>query len=445
MSVKGEPGSRWMEGAAMGDTSTVGDRLLELRRAKGFTQKELGAPRYTHAYVSSIEHGHRNASRKALEYFAVKLGVDVEELVTGTPRDLAAQLELRLMEARIALSSGRLEDAAAAFRSIAREAKRHGIVRLQGGVEEGLGLLEERRDRPEEALAHYQKAEDLLRDEPVTARVDAVAGKARAFHSLGDTRYEIHLLESMLAAIEREGLSDPGALARVHSGLVFAYLEAGLYQKAADSATELEALSPRLMDPQRVGQMHMHVARLHLVQGRVDDALHSLERAGEAFGHVGFEAEVGHADLARGYVLSRQGDYERALQELERARAVFEAIGDDKDLARALNELGHIERVHGSRDRARKLLETSLSLAGSTDTPITAWAHRELGLVLAEIDPASAEKHLRTAIEQYELSEQPIEVASAYRALGDVLEGRGEHAAGTEAYRAGLMAMERLT
>src|SRR5438132_1207146 len=134
---------------AMRDATSVGARLLQLRRAKGFTQKELGAPRYTHAYVSTIERGHRNASRKALEYFAAKLSVDVEELLTGTPRDLSAQLEVRLMEARIDLSSGRLEEAATGFRSIAREAKRHGVIRLQAGVEEGLGLLQERQDRPE--------------------------------------------------------------------------------------------------------------------------------------------------------------------------------------------------------------------------------------------------------------------------------------------------------
>ena len=58
----------------------IGTRLRRLRTARGLTQKELAAPRYTHAYVSSIESGRRRPSLEALEHFASKLGVPVEEL-----------------------------------------------------------------------------------------------------------------------------------------------------------------------------------------------------------------------------------------------------------------------------------------------------------------------------------------------------------------------------
>ncbi len=74
----------------------IGSRLRRLRVARGLTQKELAAPAYTHAYVSTIESGRRNPSRGALEHFAAKLGVDVDELETGRPADLSARLELVL-------------------------------------------------------------------------------------------------------------------------------------------------------------------------------------------------------------------------------------------------------------------------------------------------------------------------------------------------------------
>jgi tetratricopeptide (TPR) repeat protein len=142
-----------------------------------------------------------------------------------------------------------------------------------------------------------------------------------------------------------------------------------------------------------------------------------------------------------GYVASREGDLDRARHELEKAVAVFETTGGP-DLAGALNELSRVERLEGSTARATELLERSISLTGSNDTPILAWAHRELGFTLADHDPSVAEKHLRTAIELYERSAQSFEIAITYRALGDLLRARGDREAASQAYRTGIMALE---
>ncbi|HEX2068601.1 MAG TPA: tetratricopeptide repeat protein, partial [Actinomycetota bacterium] len=107
-----------------------------------------------------------------------------------------------------------------------------------------------------------------------------------------------------------------------------------------------------------------------------------------------------------------------------------------------LNELARVDRLEGRVETARELLERSISLIGDTDTPIVAWAHRELGLVLFEQDVTMAEKHLRTAIELFERSEQSVEIAVTYRALGDLLTAGGRHHAGCEAYKTGIMAVE---
>lgn len=420
----------------------IGTRLRRLRVAKGLTQRELAAPRYTHAYVSTIEAGRRKPSRRALEHFASRLGIDVEELETGRPADLEARLELGLNEARIALSEGRLEETEEALRQVVRRAKRYGLQKIEAKAEEARGLLLERSGKPEEGLEHYQRAEGLLEAEPPTSKVDAVSGKARSFQALGDVRYAIFVLESLLDAIEREKLHDPHALARVHASLVDAYLDAGLYERAADSAAELDRLAPKLTEPLRIAQMHLHVAHLYLAQGRVDDALRSLQRSEDAYRQLNLQTETGYAHLARGYVLSREGKLQEAREQLEGALAIFEGTADAKDLTRTLNELARVERLEGRLDRARELLERSMALLGESDTPILAWAHRELGFVLFDGDPARAEKSLRIAIELYERAEQSVDVAVTYRALGDLLRERGEPEAGCEAYRTGILALE---
>ena len=420
----------------------IGPRMRKLRLARGLTQRELAEPGYTHAYVSTIEAGRRTPSRDALEYFASKLGVDIAQLTQGRPADLEARLALELQEARIAVSEGRFDEADAIFGSIEKDAKRYALTRTRAKVEEIRGLSLEERGRREEALEHYQRAEELLSDDPPTARVDAVAGKARCFTAIGDVRYAIFLLESLRDAIERERLSDPDALARIHAGLVFSYLDAGLYRKAAESAAELEALAPRLADPLRVAQMHMNVARLHLTEGRIDDAERSLAKAEETYRVLGLKGEIGGAHLARGYVLSRDGRLSEAREHLELAVGILEETGNVRDLTRALNELARVERLEGQSRSARELLERSIALLGDGDTPISAWAHRELGLTIAESEPDTAEKELRTAIELYERSEQVVDLAVTYRSLGDHLASRGQGEASCDAYRTGIMALE---
>lgn len=420
----------------------LGTRMRRLRLARGMTQKELADPKYSYAYVSTIEAGRRTPSREAIEHFAGRLGVTPDELLTGRPADLAPQLELRLMEARVASSAGRSDEADQEFNAIAKDAKRYGLPHLQARAEEGLGLQDERRARPDAALIHYQRSEDLLAGDPPTALVDAVAGKARCFEALGDVRYSIFLLESLLDRLERGKLRDPDALSRLHASLVFAYLDAGIDRKAAESGAELLALAPHVGDPLRVAQMHMNLARLFLYEGRVDEAQLSLRRAEETYRHLDLKIELAGAQVALGYVASREGNLEQARRVLEKAVEVFEETTRGPDLAGALNELARVERLEGSTERAKQLLERSISLMASNDTPILARAHRELGFVLAHDDPSVAEKHFRTAIELYERSEQAFETAITYRALGDLFHARGDGEAACEAYRTGIMALE---
>jgi transcriptional regulator with XRE-family HTH domain len=147
----------------------IGTRLRRLRVAKGLTQKELASPSYTHSYVSTIEAGRRQPSRTALEHFAGKLGVGVEELVTGRSPDLVARLEIKLHDARIALSEGRGDEADTGLIAVVNRSKQLDLPRLEAKAEEARGLLLERRGDPEKALEHYQRAEEILGSDPPTA------------------------------------------------------------------------------------------------------------------------------------------------------------------------------------------------------------------------------------------------------------------------------------
>lgn len=70
----------------------VGRRLRELRLAAGLTQAELAGRRFSHAYVSVLEAGRREPSKTAVEYFAHRLGVAVEELWSEKGASWAIQM-----------------------------------------------------------------------------------------------------------------------------------------------------------------------------------------------------------------------------------------------------------------------------------------------------------------------------------------------------------------
>ncbi|HEX2049274.1 MAG TPA: tetratricopeptide repeat protein [Actinomycetota bacterium] len=413
----------------------LGDRIRDLRLARGLSQKQLAAPHYTGAHVSTIESGRRRPSDAALEHFAAKLGVGVDELRTGRSPSLRPSLELRLHEARVAISSGELERAGDAVAEVRDAARRHDVPVVEAKAEEITGLLCERRGEPEAALEHYERAERLLRCEPPTAVVDAVAGRARCLQALGDIRHAVYVLEAARDALERAGLVDPEAVARVDASLVDAYLDAGLAHDAERAAGRALELLPEVSDPLRLAQMHMNVARLLLHRGRPDDARRSLGRAEDLFRHLELKSETGAARLARGLVLSRQGHLADARVELERARIVFAESRDRSDEARALNELARVERLEGRVERARELLEAAIALVEDGDAPTLAWAHRELGAVLAGSNPVAAEKHLRTAVEVYERTEQHAELVTAYGALAELLRARGRVDAALDVYR----------
>jgi tetratricopeptide (TPR) repeat protein len=415
----------------------LGTRLRRVRLSKGLTQREVAAPTYTHAYISTIEAGRRHPSPAALRHFADRLGVDVEDLTTGRPPGLVAELEGSLAEARVAASDGRVDRVETSLASVERRARRHRLRRLEARSHEIRALSLERSGSMETALEEYERAEDILGEEPPAARAEAVTGKARCLQILGDVRYPIFVLESLQRQMQGDP-PDPDASAQVMASLIDAYLDAGLVRAADDLGEQLERILPRVQSELRRGQACMYLARLRASQNRPRDADRMLASAEEAYERAGFRTETGYAHLARGILQSRAGKYVRAHKELERARQIFEETGNAKELGNTLIELSRVERLRGDVDAAAALLDNALDRLRGSDGQLLAWAHREYGLLFADRDVAVAEKHLRAALDLFDRGEEHVETATTYRMLGDVLRSDGQEEAAFEAYAAGI-------
>src|SRR5690348_16514170 len=113
------------------DPETIGRRVQRLRLERGLTQRQLAAPAYTPAYVSTRQAGRVRPSDEALNHLAERLGVASDELATGRPARLATDLRLRLTEAQRALAAGETGKAAGQYTRLLAEAEAHELAEVQ--------------------------------------------------------------------------------------------------------------------------------------------------------------------------------------------------------------------------------------------------------------------------------------------------------------------------
>src|SRR3954449_4795476 len=77
----------------------LGERVRELRVARGLTQTDLAGDRFSKEYVSQIERGKTRPTHETIEWLAVRLGVDAGFLTTGVSSTERARIEAALARA----------------------------------------------------------------------------------------------------------------------------------------------------------------------------------------------------------------------------------------------------------------------------------------------------------------------------------------------------------
>ncbi|MCX4747279.1 helix-turn-helix domain-containing protein [Kitasatospora sp. NBC_01287] len=422
------------------DQSGIGPRVLRLRTERGLTQRALAEPDYTAAYISTLEAGRVRPSGTALRYLADRLGVSVEQLATGRPPHLAAELGLRLAEARQLLCAGEPAEAAPRFAELAAEAERHGLAEQWSAALLGLGDCALDTGELDQAIEHFQAAEDLLREAPLPARVPALRGRAVAHLLAGDLRYACYLLESAIDQLNTGGLADPHALLLLYSAVIAPYMDLGAHRRAAQAADLALALAPQVADPALVARLHRGVARTLLAEGRAAEAEASLAKAQELYQQLRIRTELAHCHWMRGYLRAQDGDLPAAERELRTARELLARGQATLYLQQIDVELADVLRRAGRSTEATALLADLLdSLHPGRGAVHGGAAHRLLGRIAEEQgDAAAAEAHYRTALELLAGAGAAADLADLCRLLGDLLRRTGRLEAALDVYRSGL-------
>ncbi|ACU69349.1 Tetratricopeptide TPR_2 repeat protein [Catenulispora acidiphila DSM 44928] len=423
----------------------IGARLQEVRTRRGLTQRALAEPGYTAAYVSTLEAGKARASEAALRYFAERLAISYEELATGVPAGLRAEIRDGLAEANAAMDAGRAAEAEALLAALLERAAGNDVPDLAADVRVALGAFLLRRGDLAAGREQFEQAEALLADRPLVARVRAIRGRATAYYLEGDVRYSCYLLENTISELNGGGLPDPASLVLLYAAVIGPYLELGALERATKAATLALDLAPRVADPIAVATLHRSVARTLAAGGRFDEAEAALVKAQDVYQQWEIRAELAQCHWMRGYLYAQHERFADAETELRTAAtmlraadAVFYAVQVEVELADVRWRLGHT-------DEAEHLLTRLLADLGPGHGAVhAAAAHRLLGLIRERADdPQTAERHYRQAIELQQDADVAGDLADTSRLLGDLLDKQGRTREAVAAYRNGLTALAR--
>ena len=349
----------------------LGERVRQLRIARGLTQTELAGERFSKEYVSQIERGKTRPTAETVEWMAGRLGVDATFLEIGVSSSERERVESIIARAETAIEAGEHEGVAAEL--------------------DALGP----------ALAAVAAPELELR---------SLLASSWAHMYLGDIRKAIELLERARGIVEVPSFTD------LDRGEVLYRLACCRY-KLSSISTAVALFSQALELVERSGlpadRLRSHIygwrSRCYRRQRDWEAAREDVERALELAEGVNDRRTMANAYFQASLVAERTGHWVVARSYAEKAKSIYEELRDQSNVGKLLNDIGALNFLLGRPEEAIRYLKDSfkalIDVGEDTDA--------------ARVISSLAQVHLRTG--KVELAEE-----QARQAL-DMLEGRVDH------------------
>lgn len=399
----------------------IGQRLRDVRRARGLSQQALAEGLFSKGYVSSIEHGKIFPSVRALQSLAARLGVDMSEFFD--PAMLAAQ-------ARQAAIAGPDED----------EAHRNSLALLEvralaaGGAPNTLGRLRtvdpELLAPGEQVQLHYAVAQAQL-------------GAGNPDAALAELQQALSLLDGDSGEDQ-----DPEAIQRIHSlmGEVLlarnqAALAADHLQRIAQTLLEQGAADPML----RLGVLST-LAAAYTAMGDAGRARATYQEALQSAQEVGSLDRLGRALTAMSRQAAEARDWGHAARYGEQAVWLNEAAQALRRAMRLYVDTGRLLGTSGEVGAARERLDAGLAMAQQLgDDVVQALAHAQLAeLALLAGDFAAASQDVLAAQVAAERSKDRRAQAQVRYTAALLAQAQGDAAQTETAFREAIRALEEL-
>jgi tetratricopeptide (TPR) repeat protein len=350
---------------------SLGERVRQLRVARGLTQTALAGDRFSKEYVSQIERGKTRPTGETIEWLAERLGVDRTFLEIGVSSSERERVESAIARAEAAIEDARYADAVEDLDKLAPS-----LATIAAPELELRALLAESWARMYEG--EVRKAIDLLNAARGLAEGPLFTDLERAdvLYRLGCCRYKLNSISTAVS----------------------------LYSEALDLATRSGLPSDRLRS-----HIYEWRSRCYRRQRDWEAAREDVEHALELAEGLNDRHTIGHVYFQASLIAERTGHWVLARSYAERAKAIYEELRDQANVGKLLNEIGALNFQLGKPDDAIRYLKEAfkvlLDLGDDTDA----------GRVISSL----AQVHLRTG--KLDVAEE-----QAKQAL-ELLEGRVDH------------------
>jgi transcriptional regulator with XRE-family HTH domain len=383
------------------DPAELGQRIRNLRLARGLTQSGLADGAVTIGYVSRIEAGQRRPDVALLEQFARVLDTTPEHLVTGVEPARADEIALTLLNVELALETGAAEEALRSLATLTADG-----TDLPTDVARRATIL---RASAFEALGRYDEAivtlEEIVESNASTLPPPrAMIALSRCYRETGDFARAIDVGERALAALNDAGIDggdeaiqlavtiaaaywergDQGHAVRIALRAVqraeasgsdraraAAYWEASALQAERGNAADAIPLAERALSLLGQGEDRRNLARLRAQVGvmmlrlnppQADEAAqHLLTARAELSASSASVVDLGHCDLALARAALVSGDTDAAARLATETLAAIRSIAPVA-AAEASSLLGHVEMTVGSEQRAGEYYRDAVAL-----------------------------------------------------------------------------------
>jgi transcriptional regulator with XRE-family HTH domain len=389
----------------------IGARLRRARLQMSLTQAQLAEGRYTKAYVSALENGLVKPSMAALHFFAGRLQMPIERLLSD-----GEQAWTRL-DADVRLASGDWARAVDAYTSLletdAPETVRaelllglaEGQSRLGNGTEavragsEAAALFAARDRRREAAWATYWEASGLHQLERsdqaaplLNQLLDQIAAGLQVEPDL-PVRILIALAvmatrddepERGLAYLEQArsrvgGLDDRKHAQFLHS-LALGYRELGDYEAAISTGTQCLARFKAAEAESEVAAIENELALVYLALGNLRRAGSLATEAKAFFNGRSDRWRLAHVTETQGQIALAAGSASEAMALAREALQMAEGSDNKKVVLDASLLLARTQRATGELEAASDTLERAAALAatfgrrGQLQTILSEWS-----------------------------------------------------------------------
>jgi tetratricopeptide (TPR) repeat protein len=414
----------------------LGARIRNLRRRRGMTQRDLSFDGCSYSYLARIESGDRRPSPRVLNEIALRLGVQPDEL-TGELPTAGHGRSAEIVNGRMMIRQGRLEEAEQLLRSVLREAEVAADGNRMSEALEGLGLVAARRGDDDEALRLLEQAVEVG-DRPHPAhRADLYTELTRRLLASGDTARAIAVLEDCLSSLNRDPATDLAKVVRYTLYLSQALSDAGDFGRASAVLAEALREGAEDIDLRSRAAAYTSLSRLYATVGQSEQSLAYADRALTLYEVLEDGQALSDAHLALAQSLLDVARPDAAGRHLATARQLLGPRPAPLDVGFIQVEEARHALQMGDRERAERLARESVELLAEASMP------GQLGdayLVLARVQEElgredRADGAYRAAIENIRRQNGwHRELAKAYRWYGKYLKRRGRDREALDAF-----------